>query len=244
MSTSLRKQREVREREERLLDLSRSMLLERGFAGLTMDDLAVASEYSKGVIYQHFKSKEDLVAALAVQSLKERKARFDRALKFSGRTRERVMAIGIAEELFVRLHPHHFHTEQIIKMASLHERASAERLSQLLVEECGCFAAVRSVVDEAVESGDLVLPKSVLTADVVFGLWAVNFGCFTLLQTASKLLQENGVVAPYGIVRLSCHAMLDGYGWKPLSSEWDYDAAQRRIMQEVFPEECLQAGVG
>jgi hypothetical protein len=30
--------------------------------------------------------------------------------------------------------------------------------------------------------------------------------------------------------------LLDGLGWKPLSSKWDYDAVDRRIKKEIFPE--------
>jgi AcrR family transcriptional regulator len=244
MSTASRKQREIRERELRLLDVARGMLVRRGFAGLTMDDLAAATEYSKGVVYQHFKSKEDLVVALAVQSLKERKARFDRALQFEGRSRERMLAIGVAEELFVRLHPQHFHSEQVIKLAALHERASAERLEQLMIEERGCFANALSVVLEGIDRRDLVLPADVQPADVVFGLWSINFGCFTLLETDRAFLQSQGIASSFGTVRMCCHAMLDGFGWKPLSHEWDYEATQRRVMREVFAEECLSAGLG
>ncbi len=62
-----RKQREIRQREAYLLDVARKMLMEHGFSGLSMDRLAEATEYSKGTVYQHFSTKEDLVAALAVR---------------------------------------------------------------------------------------------------------------------------------------------------------------------------------
>ena len=39
------------------------------------------------------------------------------------------------------------------------------------------------------------------------------------------------------------HALLDGYGWKPLSSDWDYVAVQERVRKEVFPEESRRAGL-
>jgi len=82
MSTLTRKQREIQQREEMLLDVARKMLIEQGYAGLSMDRIAESTEYSKGVIYQHFSSKEDLVTAMAVQSLSRRVEYFARAASF------------------------------------------------------------------------------------------------------------------------------------------------------------------
>ena len=244
MSTLTRKQREIRQREETILDIARKVLVEQGYAGLNMDRIAELTEYSKGVLYTHFKSKEDIVAALAVQSLRERVERFQKAAHFEGRPRERMLAISVAEELFVRLRPYHFQAEQVIKLASLHERASPERLAELRREEGNCFRMVVSVLLQAIECGDIVLAQHTHPADIVFSLWALNFGCFTILHTERGLLAEHGITTPYTTVRKNCHILLDGYQWKPLSTEWDYEASYRRILSEVFPEECLQAGLG
>ena len=59
----------------------------------------------KGPIYQHFSTKEDLVTALASQTMERRTALFARAAKFVGRPRERFMAIGVADELLAGCTP-------------------------------------------------------------------------------------------------------------------------------------------
>jgi hypothetical protein len=33
--------------------------------------------------------------------------------------------------------------------------------------------------------------------------------------------------------------MLDGYGWRPLSSEWNYKATRQRVHQEAFPQRVV-----
>lgn len=243
MGTLSRKQREVKEREERLLDLARAMLIEQGYAGLSMDRLAEAAEYSKGTVYQHFCSKEDLVSALAIQSEENRTALFERALAFRGRTRERMLAIGVAEELFVRLHPFHFRSESIIKMADLEDRASPERQGKLKELEGCCFGTVVKIVDEAVEQGDLTLPPGILPADLVLALWAIQAGTHQAIHNYRSLLLTFGVTAPFRVLRLHENNLLDGYGWKPLGSEWDYQDTFRRIAREIFPDECLRAGL-
>ena len=36
------------------------------------------------------------------------------------------------------------------------------------------------------------------------------------------------------------HVLLDGYGWRPLSHEWDYEKTSERIQVEVFADEYRQ----
>ena len=243
MTTLTRKQREIQQREELILDVSRRMLVEEGYGALTMDRIAEMTEYSKGVVYQHFKSKEDLVAAMAIQSMRRRVEWFSRAVQFEGRAREKIQAIGVAEELFVRLHPHHFHSEQIIKMGSLRDRASIERTQGLGIKENECFLHALSVVNLAIQTGDLRLPPSSSPAAMVLALWALNVGCYSLMHVNEELLKQHGIEHPFSSVRRNCHALMDGFGWRPLSSEWNYDATYSKILEQVFPEESVQAGL-
>ena len=65
MDTLTRKQREIREREQLILDVARDMLLTRAYLGVTMDRIAQEIEYSNGTVYQHFSNKEDVLVASA-----------------------------------------------------------------------------------------------------------------------------------------------------------------------------------
>src|SRR5688572_11625128 len=94
--TQNRKERERAVREELILDHARQMLVRDGFQNFNLDKLAESIEYSKGTIYLHFESKEDLVLAVVTRTLKERADLFERASKFRGSTRERGRAIGFA----------------------------------------------------------------------------------------------------------------------------------------------------
>lgn len=129
MKSQERREREFSRREDEFLALSRRLIIANGYAGFGMDRLAEATEYSKGTVYQHFISKEDVVVALACQSMRRRVELFDRAGRFAGRPRERMTAVGVAEEYFFRHHPHNYRSEQIIKLADLEDRASEKRRS-------------------------------------------------------------------------------------------------------------------
>ena len=119
MEKLTRKERQRLEREQRILEVASQLLLERGYLGLTMDRIAREIEYSKGTIYQHFSCKEEIILALALQTMEKRKELFQRASSFRGRSRERLQAIGVAAELFVRLYSDHFKVEQIIRSDSI-----------------------------------------------------------------------------------------------------------------------------
>jgi AcrR family transcriptional regulator len=244
MGTLTRKQREVHERELMLLDVARKMLVDNGYAGLNMDRLAEATEYSKGTIYQHFSTKEDLVTALALQTMERRTLLFARAATFVGRPRERFLAIGVADELFGRLHPHYYRSEMIIKMADLEERASAERLETLRRLECRCLADVTAIVEDAVAQGDLTLAPGAKPAEIVYGVFTLAIGTQTTLQIFRDVLDDLSIDDPLASSRNNMQALLDGLGWRPLRAEWDYDSTLTRISREVFPNEWQRAGLG
>src|SRR3984885_3865421 len=88
--TLTRKQREIQGREGRILEVARTMIVEDGYHGLSMDRIAEALEYSKGTIYQHFSCKEDILMALANQAIERRLEMFRRAAAFRGKSRERM----------------------------------------------------------------------------------------------------------------------------------------------------------
>jgi len=241
MSTSTRKQREVQQREQLLLEIGRRLLIEHGFAGLSLDRLAEATEYSKGTVYQHFSTKEDLVTALAAQSIERRFTLFDRASRMVGRPRERITAISVADELFARLHPHYFRSELIVKMANLENRASSDRLENLNRLDAACSNIIQGLIAESIQVGDLVLSACQKEGEIIFGMFSLAIGAHTIMQNHSSLCGQWEVGPPFQALRRNIHMLLDGYGMHPLSSEWDYEVTRLRALKEVFADESLIA---
>ena len=236
MSTQSRKQREIQERQARILEISRPMLIQEGYHGLSMDRVAEALEYSKGTIYNHFSCKEEIIIALAIQTTEKRTAMFERASAFRATSRQRIQAVGTAAELFVRLFPDHFKLEQIIRSSSIWEKTSEERRRVMQSCESRCMGIVGGVVRDAISHGDLALPNGSTVEDLVFGLWSISFGAFSIITTSDQLV-ELGIQDPFDAFWQNVSRMLDGYGWQPLSEEHDLEETLRRIQNEVFPDE-------
>lgn len=73
----------------RLLDAAAQVYARRGFDGATLDEVAAEAGFTKGAVYSHFGSKENLLLALSQQQrdaqLTEQMVLFDRERSGSGR---------------------------------------------------------------------------------------------------------------------------------------------------------------
>lgn len=235
-----RKQREIEQREKLILDVARDLLVRQGYLGLRMDDIADTMEYSKGTIYQHFANKEEIILALANRALETRSALFAHAVTLRKQSRERLAAVGSAAELFVQQFPHFFQVEQIIRINSVWEKTSETRRKIMRSCEARCMAIISGVVRDAVAQGDLVLQEGCTPEDIVFGLWSINVGAFTIISSSDSL-QEIGIKNPVSAIRRSINQMLDGYGWKPNSSEVDFDEIFDSVRKELMSSDVITA---
>jgi AcrR family transcriptional regulator len=68
MTTPLRERRRQLLRDE-ILDAALTLLIEKGYAALSMDDLAERAGIAKPTIYNHFKTKDEIVVATAIRNL-------------------------------------------------------------------------------------------------------------------------------------------------------------------------------
>ncbi|MEM6853304.1 MAG: helix-turn-helix domain-containing protein [Planctomycetota bacterium] len=229
------KQREIADRERLILDVGRRLLIDHGLPGLSMDRIAEAIDYSKGTVYQHFSSKEDVVAALFIETLAKRTAMFQRAAAFRGTTRERVTAIGVADRLFVTQHPDHFRIENLADLDAVFAKTSVERQESRKRIKRSMMEALDAIVADAVAAGDLSLPDEVPYCQTMYGLWTLSVGHHTLENSRDKT--EYMALRPGWLPLWNNYlALLDGYGWAPLSQDWDYVASRDKIVAEVFPE--------
>lgn len=236
METLSPKQQEIREREHRILQLSRKLVLSGGYHGLSLDSLAAELGVSRGTIYNHFKCKEDIILALLMETMDIRRGMFQRAAAWRAMPRERLAAIGVAAEMFVRLYPDHFRVEQIVKSDSIWEKTSPERRSLVKGCQMQCVGIVAGIVRDGIANGHVTLPQGMAPEDLVFGLWSMTEGAYCIVAT-SEAIAELGIRSPFEAIRANIHGLLDGFGWTPLSAKHDYQATAKAILKDVFVEE-------
>ncbi len=229
-----RKERERAAREELILDHAQRLLLRDGFQNLNLDALAEAVEYSKGTLYLHFKTKEDIALAVVTRALKERADFFERALKFQGRSREKARAVGFACCHFANVYPDYFSVELMLKSHSFWEKADEVRQHQYGMQGGRCFRVMHRIVTEGLQAGDIPLSK-MSSEQMVFSIASMATGSHIMARSPHAALLA-GIDDPLKALCQNVDLLLDGLGWKPLSGEWDYATVDRRIKEEIFPE--------
>lgn len=230
---SSRKEREFQAREELILTHGRRLLVEKGFQAWNMEQLAEAVEYSKGTLYQHFTSKEDLALAVATDALRMRADLFEKAAQFKGKTRERSRAIGFACCEFAVSCPEYFHVEMMLKSASFWEKASEPRKEAHAFQAARTWRVLNNIIVEAMALDDI--PGGHFTPEqATFALVSVTVGSHLMTQEPQLRVQA-GITNPMISVRLNQDLVCDGLGWKPLLAEFDFASTDKRIMKELFP---------
>ncbi len=240
MVRSARKQLEIREREDRIVEVAREILLREGFPALNMDRIAREIGWSRGTIYQHYASKEDVLAAMMVQTHARRVELFDSAAKRPGSPRQRIAAIGVAIDVFMELHPGYFKAEQIVALTADQSKVRWERVDHCYAQDNRCFDVACGIVREAIERGDLVLPEDVALETVVFGLWSINFGAHFIGSAMSKWPELGIQGTIYDGLSFNILAMLDGLGWRPLSTEFDYRAFAKEERERILADRLAE----
>ncbi len=228
-----RKQKEVAAREQLILDTARQMFNESGYLGLSMDKIAQAIEYSKGTVYQHFSSKEDLIGALAIESVKIRSRLFEMAGSFQGRPRERIIAVGIADRVLAEHHPDTASTEQLLDLSLIMEKTSEQRRHTLVSVKEKMMDKLIAIVQDGIDVGDIVLPEGYPILSVLYGMWSMSIG-HVAMRCCTEGVPQLDTIDPGRALWDNYQYLLDGYDWKPLSTEWDYHKTRKRVYEEVF----------
>lgn len=231
-----RREREWNDRESFIVGKARQLLLQSDYLNLNMDLVAEATEFSKGLLYKHFSCKEDMMAAISVENIRKRGELFERASMFRGSTRERMTAISVADETLAVRYPEFYQTEHLLNTASINNKCSDLRREQMLTGAVRCMSVLEAIVRDGVAHGDLELDRSLPPNQICFGLWSMSLGAHTLKQ-CGKPLEKIGIDDPMIVLWANQQRLLDGYGWKPLSRDHDYNRLRQRIREEVFGEE-------
>jgi AcrR family transcriptional regulator len=240
MSTKDRRARERAEREQRFLDKAQELIQRDGLLSLQMSRIAEECDYAIGTLYQHFASKEDLLVTLSTRNCMGRVTLFERAARWPGPSRERMLAIALADLMVIRARPEHFRLEQFVWTDVIWGAASAQTRQRSLDASAPLGALIEGIVRSAIAEGDLRADIGLSPQAVTIGPWTLSLGIHTLTH-AEGLLEAYSLGEPYRLLMKHLHFLLNGYGWLPLFDPADddaLDALNTRLCREVFGSVC------
>lgn len=228
------------DRAAQILAASRDIFLARGWDGFSIERIADRVGCSRPLIYRHFPSKEEILLSLAIESKHRRVGLYEHAIMFQGRPREKMLALGEVETfLFERDLP----VELFVASTNIRAKTSPARQEELRVLDVRAISMGAAIVREAVSAGDLQLPARLGPEDLLFSLWAARWGASNIRRSDTPL-STAGIAHPAAAIEHSLMYLLDGYGWRPLSTEHDYLATRRRVHAEAFPNAVVKTILG
>lgn len=229
-----KKETKWQEREKELIHTAHELVDLHGFANLTMDKLVDASVFSKGTIYKHFSSKEDLLVALGIHSISLNLELMNKALNYDGCSREKALALHFAYQLFGRLEPALFSCVLSTKSPAVVEKASAERLALFFQKEQEIAQICDTIFRQGIADKSLALANSLSIEQLSFASWSFSFGTNLLLNNAGEC---HGVsrISNHNVLLTNINLLFDGMNWQPLSTNFDYQTTWRNL-ESYFSE--------
>ena len=213
-----------RRREERILRSAQWLARERGYLTLKVSDVAELAEVSVGTLYAHFQSKEGLVAALAIHSLRGRVATFTAIAENEGQSwGEKLIAIIFSDFLFSVDHPELFAAEQLGASTAVLQ-AMPGGLFQWLPKGELTESRVEQIARAAIDAGEFESWKSPSEQAIAIdrGVWTLMSGSSYIWNVMEAPQQEecDSPHVPAWLKKNTC-ALLRGYGWNSKHPEKD-----------------------
>lgn len=224
------KKMEIRERPGRILSIARTIMKKEGYSALTIDRVAKELNCSRPPIYEIFDSREDIVMGLAIEDSIQRWEMLKKAITFQGRTREKLMAMN---EFFGRVYPEHLKILAVIQPNFIRQKADKKNLKTFEEYEARAFDLGIRAVEQAVDVGDLVIEDDLSGAMIAYPVLCLAFGGNTFESRYPYWPLKQRDFDRELAYRWGFRAMMDGFNWKPLSSEWDYGNTAKRIHAEL-----------
>ncbi len=181
MGIKERKRRDLEARRRLILTAAKDLFVRRGFARVTLDDIAGAVEFSKGTIYNHFGSKEEIFASLLLEHLDSLLAYLRDAVRTGRTTAERLRNALRAYLRLYREHRDHFRLLFFIDVVSDQERIPEPLRREIRLRKIACLVELQAIIKEGVRTGEVEGGRP--AAQVGMVLWGMLNGVIQLAES-------------------------------------------------------------
>lgn len=159
-----------KEREARILEEAYHLLLEKGYYEASMDEIAARVGISKGTLYLHFKSKEDLIFVLMEGGLSKFISLVDQIILEERSVQERIRRILLETYRSIQDGRHYL---VALRAIGLNKGLIRDRLEEQ-VSQAGLMERLSRLFEEGKQSGefDVAIPTALLVS-VFLGLMEI-----------------------------------------------------------------------
>lgn len=182
-----RKQREFEKRKNLILSIAQELFSKSGFVGVTLDDIAAKIEFSKGTIYSHFDSKEEIFAQILLAQLNNLLGMLQDSSRSSQTADEGIRRCLHAYRQFYQQNPEYFQLLFLVDIYSNRYRIPEPLLEEIQMQKIACLQEFQKVLARGISAGELQRHHS--AKELAFVLWGMLNG---ILQLAtSQQVRQN-----------------------------------------------------
>jgi TetR/AcrR family transcriptional regulator len=189
-----RREDEKERRRAEILDAAEALYVDKGWEGLTVDQVARSARLSRALVYVYFRDKEDLLFAIGERAMRLLRARFTAALATRQNGMDQIEAIGRAYVGYAHEFPHYFDfCSRFQSHGGTSTTGANESACQLMGDE------VLGTVVQAIVNG---MRDGSVRADIgdprmfALSLWAFTHGIIQLAMVKAGDLARHGVAIP------------------------------------------------
>ena len=169
-------------KRERILEEAVALFYARGFSGTTLDDIAAELGVTKPFIYTHFRSKNDLLAAVCLPTIEKSVAAIDNAVRSLGTSTEK-LRLAVADFSRVVLE-----RQANIAIFFREEKSLApEALAEIIQQQKKFDRLLSKLLSDGVAAGEFNIPDISLAALAIGGMISWSY---TWHRPNGRLLTE------------------------------------------------------
>ena len=169
------RQRRHADTKQAILRAARALIVEKGPGQISLREIARRIEHSPAGLYEYFGSKEEIVAAVAAESLEQLSMRLRRVPEDLPPAR-RLVELGLAYIDFAQHNPEHF-------MLVFTQLPSGRTSLQGPIGADSPYQIVLRAAQEGIDSGVFAAQTGEGSEQIAYGLWALAHGMAMLQRT-------------------------------------------------------------
>jgi AcrR family transcriptional regulator len=177
------RQRRYYKTKATILQAAQEIISEKGLDGLSLRELARRIDYSPSGLYEYFRSKEDIVAAVRTEGLELLRDYLNR-VPVDLAPSERLVQMGQAYLEFAYDHPEHF------RLIFNHLTSDRNTLDEPANDESP-FTILLQAVQAAIDAEELITRDDYALEEIAYSLWSLVHGMAMLRQTHLKHLRAD-----------------------------------------------------
>jgi AcrR family transcriptional regulator len=189
-----RREDERERRRGEILDAAEALYIDKGWAALTVDQVARSARLSRALVYVYFRDKEDLLFAIGERAMRLLRDRFVAALATRQTGMDQIEAIGRAYIRYAHEFPHYFDFCSRFQAYTVNADASSNETACKSMGDQVIGTVVQAIVN-GIGDGS-VRPDIGDPGMFALTLWAFTHGINQLALVKGADLTRHGVSLP------------------------------------------------